>query len=211
MDTTEKEAARIFWLVVESGIKTVVPLYVKNILRLFGYYSASTIQNFKRNQIPSLESFVQNDMELFIDEPNFNKKDYYYVFSNDIKKFYIIDGHKDLIIDVIVDFVKMQSKTNGLQIFMTEPRSKPKSSCSANLSKGSTNNLRQNQKPQASTSKKTDVSTLSSTLDINRVTDDLFNRLKSKLKKQRKQGHNDDTVSLFIHNFLFSSFKLLDD
>lgn len=200
MDTTEeaaKEASRIFWLVVESGIKTVVPLYIKNILRLFGYYSASTIQKFKLEQIESLQNFVQNNMELFITEPNFNKKDYYYVFSNDIEKFYIIDGHKALIIDVIVEFVKIQSKTNGLQFFTTEPKSEPKSSCSANLRQDSTKNLRKNPKlqdqPQAS-----NVSTPNSTLDINKVTDDLFHRLKSSLKS--KQGQK-DAVSLFIHNF----------
>lgn len=119
-----QKATRIFWNVVESEIKTVIPLYIKNILMCYGYYSAFTIQLFKREQIPRLEMFVRCKMDLFIDKKwPFNKynRDYYSVFYNDPKKFYIIEGHQDLIVE-IVDFVKNKIRTHGLSFFTKDPK-----------------------------------------------------------------------------------------
>lgn len=209
MDTTEEaakelEATRIFWLVVESGIKTVVPTYIKNILRLSGYFSASTIKKFNREKIPSLEKFVKNDMELFINstEPNYNKKDFYHVFFNDIKKFYIVDGHRDLI-DTIVEFVKTESDTKGLQFFTTDP-----GSCSSRDSseafpprKGSSKNQKPDQHKVDSSKNKN----ATKVIDINKVTDDLFKRIKSFLKTElKKPGQKEDNkVSKFRARFVF--------
>lgn len=175
-----EEASRIFWLVVEAGIKTVVPNYIKNILRLFGYYSAPTMEKFKLEQISSLEKFVREDMLLFIntDGPDWtilNKKDFYFVFINDVQKFKIIDGHRDLIM-LIVQFIKTTSETEGMKFFTNLPGSRPAISDARGKNANKTSSKPES-KPQ-SFSKTADI-------EINQRGSELLKKLKNSVKNKK--------------------------
>lgn len=181
-----EEATRIFWLVVEAGIKTVVPNYIKNILRLFGYYSAPTMEKFKLNQVASLEKFVREDMFLFIntdgssDGPDWtilNKKDFYFVFINDVQKFKIIDGHRDLIM-LIVEFIKETSKTEGMQFFANLPGSRPA------ISDARGKNAVRNKASSKPESKPQPISKTAD-IEINKRGSELLKKLKTSVKNKK--------------------------
>lgn len=140
-------------------------------------------------------------MEFHIDKTkNWDKKDFYSVYSEDVNKFKIIDGHKDLILEVVA-FIKKQIKDleydDGLDYFCKETssiRTSGKTSGqivivrpvqAGGLAEGSSKGPR-----------------TTSAIEINKVTDDLFKRITSNLKTHIKTGQkeNDELpnlVSLF--------------
>lgn len=189
-----------FWSNLEVRIQAEIPIYIKNVLSAFGYNNAVTLRKFNEEKIKSLEDFVKNDLNLFIDTSACDLKEYYYVFSKDVSKFKIIDGHKELIME-IVNFInnkikELGSLEIGLQYFneilIDTPKSSPKSMRRTpkmfNLASGSSKSAIGS---GTGTGNGSDTLPVSNELDtvpaieILKVSDDLFGKIKSYFGKNK--------------------------
>jgi len=99
---------------VERKQAIIFPQYLRNILKLRGYDSASTVTAITKEDIETnFEKFAKTDMKQYIGQNN--KNDYYSIFGTP-EKFQIIPGHK-ILLHKVVQFVTEMTNHYGIDYF----------------------------------------------------------------------------------------------
>lgn len=109
-----------FWDIISNGLPAVnIPIYIKNILALSGYDCIPVLRKFDAERFNKLEDFVRNKMRVLIESPldtDEDKKCYYHLYYKIPSQFEIVEGHKELIME-ISRFVDSCIKNNGSNFF----------------------------------------------------------------------------------------------
>lgn len=101
------------WKLIENGIPAKVPNYIKNILHLSGYEDVSVLRKIDLVKIQKLEEFTRNKiMEL----NEIELKKYFHFYNKNHTKFEILQGHKDMLLEIGI-FVDKCIKKHGNNSF----------------------------------------------------------------------------------------------
>lgn len=120
MSVSEALFREHFWDIISNGLPAVhIPIYIKNILALSGFDSIPVLRKFDSERFKKLEDFVRNKMRVLIESPletDEDIKNYYHLYYKIPKQFEIVEGHKELIME-ISRFVDSCIKNNGSNFF----------------------------------------------------------------------------------------------
>lgn len=86
-----------FFQFLESQLKTSIPSYVKNILKMNGFYNAFMLSKLVESKISQIEVFMRNDFEEFMIPETESMDDYLGVYKKSQNKFKFLCGHKTLL------------------------------------------------------------------------------------------------------------------
>lgn len=105
------DIANKFWELIEKQMGCMIPMYLKNILRLRGFENAASIKTLTGDDYKDLQTFAQTKMAKFIPS-GARLDDYYYIFWKEPDTFEILPGHVRLL-DEIVKHINMHTSIRG--------------------------------------------------------------------------------------------------
>lgn len=100
-----------FWKLIESQMGYSIPVYIKNILRLRGFETATTIKTLTAKDYEDLEVFARTKMEKYVPF-GASREDYYNIFSREPEAFEILPGHIKLLNQAVEHLKRMSSQYN---------------------------------------------------------------------------------------------------
>lgn len=106
------------WLFVEDKLRTSVPKYIKNVLKVCGYNNGIALASIEEGDFDYLEGEVRNGnlMKYFA---GFEERIVLYDCTKSIQNFEFTRGHKKFLL-FIASFLKAHSEENGLNSFTSE-------------------------------------------------------------------------------------------
>ncbi|XP_043271344.1 uncharacterized protein [Venturia canescens] len=99
-DKTEQVSPSDYFLkLLERESLSLIPTYVKNILRLNNFLNPMAFRHISEDTIKEMETFARDEMEFFL-KPEDHRQDYYHNYHTCPAKFQFVMGDKHLLLEL---------------------------------------------------------------------------------------------------------------